>query len=148
MDVFRQHSALVRVVHDETRGLATVAYSGPTSPEAFSGLRKLVVPAVAGSRALLVDVRGMLLLDTAVSAIDAGTFIGDESPPAAIIAPVELADLWKSYADDAAMRGIIRAVFIDPQLALDWALLWLGAAREHRQHPASGLGTLREAPHS
>lgn len=147
MAVFRQHSAQVRVVHD-VRGLATVTYSGPTSPETFSGLRKLVVPAIAGSGALLVDVRGMLLLDTVVSAIDAGTFIGDESPPAAIIAPLEVVDLWKGYADDAAMRGIIRAVFIDPQLALDWALLWLGLAQEYQQHPASGLGTLRETPHS
>lgn len=147
MDVFRQHSAQVRVMHD-VRGLATVTYSGPTSPETFSGLRKMVVPAVAGSRALLVDVRGMLLLDTVVSAIDAGTFIGDESPPAAIVVPVELADLWKGYADDAAHCGIIRAVFIDPELALDWALLWLGPARAHRQHPVSRLRTLRETPHS
>lgn len=133
MNVFRQHSALVRVGHDEGRGLATVVYSGPTSPSAFGELRKLVVPAVAGSGALLVDVRGMLLLGTVVS-VDAGAFVGDESPPAAIIAPVESIDIWKGYADDAAMRGIIRAVFIDPRLALEWASLWIGPAGAHLAH--------------
>lgn len=111
-----------------------VSYSGPINEKAFSRLRALVIPEVKHAQVLLVDTRGVLALGGNAS-INADTFAGGYSPPAAVLAQPALAMLWMDYAQQAAMQGIIRAVFSEPTHAHDWVQRLLGAHRQEGQHP-------------
>lgn len=134
MAVFRHHAAQLRVQRHRS-GLALVSYSGPMGEDTFSVLRERAIQAVAGACALLVDTRGVLLLRSEASKIQAGTFMDNCAPPAAIIASDAAWRFWRSYTDCAADHGVIRAVFTSSDPALDWLGLWVDPASVSELRP-------------
>lgn len=124
MKTFRYHAAVARVTH-EPSGLSVVSYSGPMNEASFTCLRALVIPEVQHSKVLLVDTRAVLALG-GNARIDVDTFAGGYSPPAAVLAQPALAALWMDYAQQAAARGIMRAVFSEMVHAQDWVQRLMG----------------------
>ena len=113
--VFQCKSARA-AVHEVRPFVWRAEYTGPMCRECFDDLRAKVVQATQEARVLLIRMDRALSVSALVPEVPPTTYRINRAPAAVIVRPDQF-DVWQAYADRMADIGIMRAVFLESQLA-------------------------------
>ena len=105
-------------------GVLAVKFSGVFTAQKLRSVKAEICNEAGRVRLVVADYRSavLTLTDSDYSAMMAGDDVAVlPGVPAAVVAPLATAATLRRYAVEAAYRGKLRRIFLDPEQALQWA---------------------------